>query len=52
MKFQGIMFDVLYSKIDSIYFEENLNLLSISVLNNMDDASCRSLNGYRVAKYL
>ena len=52
MKFHEISFDLLFARIDSNIIEENVDLLSNNVLNNMDEASYRSLNGYRVAKYL
>lgn len=51
MKFSGILFDLSFANAPPDY-NGDIDLNSNSMLSSMDEKSCRSFNGYRVAEWL
>ena len=49
MEFDNIQIDISFAQLDAQTIEEDLDLTNNNILINMDENSCRSLNGRRVA---
>ncbi|EGR32994.1 nuclear poly polymerase npap nucleotidyltransferase protein binding, putative [Ichthyophthirius multifiliis] len=52
MQFQGILFDLSFARAPTQFQSDKIDLTSNQMLLGMDERSCKSFNGYRVAEWL